>query len=384
MRTPIPLLGGLTLLSLTTLLVGCDPGKSGDNGAPSSGAPSTTSAGSAGSGGAPNSTGASEAPKAATSKPSEVAGAPHYKVITNGISPFWDSMAQGLYQADKDLQVNGDWQGPNPGTHNEQVKLVKDAVAAKMDGIAVSAIEADALSPTIDDATTAGVPVICFDSDAPKSKRLAYIGTDNYQAGKIAGTETVKLFPNGGKLAAFVGNMSAQNARDRYQGFVDAVKGHNITFVQDEPFQDQKDKGKARKNVEDVITKYKDINGLVGLYSYNGPAIVAAVQAANVRDKVKIICFDGEPDTLSNLSKGLVDVTVVQKPYEFGRLSIMLLNLIKKDKTYDAAIKELKPELDKQGMKVKGDNIDTGVDVITPANAADFIKKLKEKGLEST
>ncbi len=381
MRTHIPLLGGLTLLSLAALLTGCDPGKSGDTPASNGAPPPGTSSGKAG--GAPTSNGSAEAPKPVTTKPAEVAGAPHFKVITNGISPFWDSMAQGLYQADKDLQVNGDWQGPNPGTHNEQVKLIKDAVAAKMDGIAVSAIEADALAPTIDEAAAAGVPVITFDSDAPKSKRLAYIGTNNIEAGKAAGAEAVKLFPNGAKLVAFVGNMSAQNARERYQGFLEAVKGHNITFVQD-PYQDQKDKGKARKNVEDAITKYKDINGFVGLYSYNGPAIVEAVQAANVRDKIKIICFDGEPDTLKNLEKGLVDVTVVQKPYEFGRLSIMLLNLIKKDKTYDAAIKELQPELDKQGMKVNKDIIDTGVEVVTPANSADFLKKLKEKGLEST
>ena len=261
---------------------------------------------------------------------------------------------------------------------------MKEAVGSKVDGIGVSAIEADALAPTIDDAVSKGIPVICFDSDSPKSKRMAYLGTNNFEAGRTAGMEAVKLFPNGGKLIAFVGNMSAQNARDRYEGFKKALEGSKVTFAA-EPFSDNKDKAKARSNVEDAITKYPDVNGFVGLYSYNGPAIVAAVQAKNLRAKYKIICFDGEPDTLRNLGLGLVDVTVVQKPYEFGRLSMMLLDDLHKSKgNYDEAIKLLQPELTKLNMKVDGHIIDTGVTVVTPANAAPFLKDLKDKGLEST
>ncbi|HZP82080.1 MAG TPA: sugar-binding protein [Chthonomonadaceae bacterium] len=331
------------------------------------------------------STGTTPAPGSAPSAPTATAGAPRFKIITNGISPFWDSMAKGMEAANKELHCDGTWIGPQNAEHNAQVKLMKEAIAAKMDGIAVSAIEADALVGTINEAMDAGIPVITFDSDSPKSKRLAYIGTNNIAAGRTAGEETVKLFPNGGKLIAFVGNMGAQNARERYEGFKEAIKGHNIEFLQD-PFEDNKDKGRARKNVEDAITKYGgQVNGFVGLYSYNGPAIVSAVQAAGLRDKVKIICFDGEPETLANLGKGLVDVTVVQKPYEFGRLSIKLLDLLKKNnKDIHAAIGQLKPELDQLGMKVDGVNIDTGVEVVTPANAAPFLQKLKEKGLEST
>lgn len=362
MRKSLFLLGGLTALALAAGLAGCKDKDATE---------STTGGGTAPGPGKSSNAGAP-------------AGAPKFKIITNGISPFWNSMGKGLDNAKAELKVDADWVGPNPADHNAQVKLVNEAIAAKVDGIAVSAIEADALAPRIDEAVNAGIPVITFDSDSPKSKRSAYIGTNNFEAGRIAGEETVKLFPNGGKLIAFVGNMGAQNARDRYEGFKSAIKGHNIEFIAD-PFQDNKDKSRARSNVSDAITKFGgQVNGFVGLYSYNGPAIVAAVQAAGIRDKVKIICFDGEPDTLVNLGKGLVDVTVVQKPYEFGRLSVKLLNLLKKDKTYDAAIKELTPELNTLGMKVNGNVIDTGVEVVTPQNAKPFLDKLKERGLEST
>jgi ribose transport system substrate-binding protein len=295
-------------------------------------------------------------------------------------------MTKGLYQADVDLKVNGDWQAPDPTNNAAQVKVIQDAVAAKTDGLAISVIEADALVSTINDAIKQGIPVITFDSDSEKSNRLCYLGTVNFEAGRQAGLAALKLFPTGGKLVAFVGNMSAQNARDRYNGFKEAIKGSKLEFLRD-PYTDEKSASTARKNVEDALTKYgSQVTGLVGLYSYNGPAIVNAVMAQNLRDKMKIICFDGEPETLSNLKKGLVDVTVVQKPYEFGRLSIMLLDLLHKGKNIDAALTEMQPELDKLGMKVDKakHTIDTGVEVVTPANSEQFLDKLKKLGLTST
>ncbi len=366
MKIRLPLLGGLAVLAVGMAAVGCDPNKekAAENGA---------------------ATGTSG--KSADAAPPP-AGAGNYKVITNGISPFWVSMGKGLEDAKRELSCSADWQGPNPAENTAQVNLFRTAVAAKVDGIAVSVIEAKAMAPVIDEAVGQGIPVITFDSDSPDSKRMAYIGTNNFEAGKIAGQETVKLFPGGGKLVAFVGNMGAQNAQERYNGMLEAVKGHHIEFLQ-APFEDNKDKGKARKNVEDAITRYQGqgLSGLVGLYSYNGPAIVSAVQQAGLRARMKIVCFDGEPETLNNLSKGLVDVTVVQKPYEFGRLSIKLLDLLKKNsKDIDKAIGDLMPELNKLNMKVDTAKhiIDTGVDVITPANAAPFLKNLKDRGLSST
>lgn len=325
---------------------------------------------------APTATGAFEAPRKAEGKVL-------IKIITNGSSPFWDAMDRGVEGMKKDItDADATTQRPE-ANHNAQKRIFEDAVAAGSDGIAVSPVEADAFAPVIDSAIAKNIPVITYDSDSEKSKRLLYIGTNNYEAGKRAGEEAKKLFPDGGKLVAFVGNMSAQNARDRYQGFLDAVKDTKIEMLQ-APFEDDKDTARARRNVQDAISKYGDkINGFLGLYSYNGPAIVDVVVTQNIRSKVKVICFDGEPKTLENLKNGLVDVTVVQKPYEFGRLNTKILYLINR-KGFAAAMSEMKPELEALGMKVNGNIIDTGVEVITPTNSAEFLQKLKEKGLEST
>jgi len=317
-------------------------------------------------------------------KPRKPTGDIKIKLITNGISPFWDAMGKGLEAMKAELGIDATWQAPQQADNNAQKRVFEDAVAAGCDGIGVSPIQADAFAPVINAAVDKGIPVVTFDSDSEKSKRLLYIGTNNYEAGRVAGEEAKKLFPNGGNLVAFVGNMSAQNARDRYRGFLDAIKGTKIVMLKD-PYEDDKDVvGRARRNVADAIVRYGDkLNGLVGLYSYNGPAIVDEVMKQNLRSKVKIICFDGEPKTLKNLEAGLVDVTVVQKPYEFGRIATKALYLINR-KGLKAALDELTPELTAKGMRVQGHVIDTGVDVITPQNAAGFLKALREKGLEST
>lgn len=379
MTKRIPLFGTLAAVAVALAVSGCDPNKGGENKpADNTPAPSTTTS-------APD-----KAPAVAAAspfdKPRKADGPVLIKVITNGSDPFWDTMGQGLKEGIKEVGADpgSSWLPPSQTDNNSQKAVFDQQIAANADGIAVSPIEAEAFSPVIDEAIGKGVPVITFDSDAPKSKRLVYIGTNNYEAGKRAGEAALKLFPNGGSFVAFVGNMTADNAKQRYQGFLDAVKGHNITMLQD-PYEDDKDQvGRAHQNVADAINKYgSKINGLLGLYAYNGPAIVDEVQRANLIGKVKIVCFDGQARTLEDLNKKLIDVTVVQKPYEFGRLSAKLLFLINRKGLSDA-LKEMQPELDKNGMKLNGNIIDTGVTVVTPENASEFIKDLHAKGLSST
>ncbi len=313
---------------------------------------------------------------------------PTYMLITNGTSPFWVSLDKGSKEVGSTLKVDAERQSPNPSNTVQQIRIFKDALAKGVKGIGISVIDPAAMTPTINQAVASHVPVICFDSDAPDSNRLAYLGTNNFNAGFLAGQAARKLFPNGGKLMAFVGTMSQQNAIDRYNGFLKALQGSNITFLAP-PMIDNQDKNVAQTNIQNAITKYQSqgLNGLVGLYSYDGPAIINVVQQENLRSKMKIICFDGDPETLKGLADGMVDLTVVQSPYQEGRLSIMLLNYLNQDKgNVNQALQQLKPELDKLKMPLNMQNhtIDTGVTVVTPANAPAFLQMLKEKGIAST
>ena len=127
--------------------------------------------------------------------------------------------------------------------------------------------------------------------------------------------------------------------------------------------------------VEDAIQAHKEVNGFLGLYSYNGPAIVDAVTAANARSRYKIITFDAEPKTMQALQAGKIDFTVVQKPYEFGYRSVEFLYKAKTEGV-DKARQELK--IPANGL------VDTGVELISQKNYPDFKKRMDALGVKSS
>ncbi len=295
----------------------------------------------------------------------------HLALVTNAVSAFWNPMVKGMERAAKQLGCKAEWQGPQDGSVETQRQILENFVSQKVDGICLSPINKEALSPVINDLVDKGLVVCCFDSDAPGSKRMAYIGTNNYQAGRECGKAALKVIGNKPtKCIAFVGRLESENAHDRLQGFKDATKG--IIDVVDVR-QDQSDKTKARKNVEEVLTAQPDVTLLLGLWSYNGPSIAQAVLAAKRRDKVKIVCFDAEPATLDHLAKGEIDATVVQKPFYFGYLAVELMyDMVK------CGVKET------QMLLPKGQIVDTGVQVVTPDNVEEYKQYLKSIGIESS
>jgi ribose transport system substrate-binding protein len=132
-----------------------------------------------------------------------------------------------------------------------------------------------------------------------------------------------EALPNGGKIMIFVGVLDAENAKQRYQGLQEALKGSSVQII--DVRTDNADRVRAKSNVADTLVNHADIAGLVGLWSYNGPAILSAVKEANKIDKVKIVAFDEEDETLSGIKDGAIYATVVQQPYEFGFRSMELM-----------------------------------------------------------
>ena len=241
--------------------------------------------------------------------------------VTNNASDFWTYARRGTEKADKELNdVTVEFRNPGEGTAAEQTRTVNDLLSTTIDGMAISPVDPANQTQMLNDAAKK-IVVFTQDSDAPKSDRACYIGTDNHAAGVQAGELMKKSLPNGGQIMLFVGKKDAQNAADRAQGVADALKGSNIKII--DTRTDDTDRARAVTNVSDTITKYPNIAGLIGLWSYNGPAILKAVQSANKTGKIKIVAFDEEEDTLSGVTSGAIDGTIVQQPFEFGYQSII-------------------------------------------------------------
>jgi len=282
--------------------------------------------------------------------------------VTNNASEFWKIAAAGVHKYEQEGKVQVDVKMPPNGTTEEQNQILENLTSQGYDAIAVSAIAPNDQVPTLNKVAQK-VKLITFDSDAPKSNRLLYIGTNNYEAGKVLGGEIVKLLPSGGKMAVFVGTLSADNAAQRLKGIQDVIAGHNIEIV--DKREDNTDRAKARSNVEDIINAHADLNVVTGLWSYNGPAIASAVEALGKKGKVLPAVFDEEEGTLNGIANDTVSCTVVQKPFQFGYLSSKWMHELATKPEAMAAIPPTKI-------------IDTGVEVINKSNVVDFKKKLAD------
>ena len=244
--------------------------------------------------------------------------------VTNNASDFWTIARKGTEKADAELNdVTVEFKIPSDGTAAEQKRLVDDLLAKGVEGIAISPVDPDNQTQMINE-TAGKVLVVTQDSDAPTSNRAFYVGTDNVAAGRQAGGLIKEALPNGGKIMLFVGKLDARNAKERTQGIREALQGSNIEII--DIRTDDTDRVRAKSNVADTMVKYPDVAALVGLWSYNGPAIVNAVREANKVGQIKIIAFDEEDETLAGVKDGSIYATVVQQPYEFGYQAIKMMN----------------------------------------------------------
>lgn len=290
------------------------------------------------------------------------AGAKHkLAFVTNNASDFWVIARKGTEKAAREIpDIEVDFKIPADGTAAEQQRLVDDLLARGIHGIAISPVDPKNQQQMINTAASKAL-VVTQDSDAPDTNRTCYIGTDNVAAGRQAGELVKEALPQGGKIMVFVGVLDAANAQQRYQGLKEALAGSNVQII--DVRTDNTDRVRAKANASDTLVNNPDIAGMVGLWSYNGPAILSAVKEANKVDKVKIVAFDEEDQTLAGIKEGAIYATVVQQPFEFGYRSMALMaKILNGDRSEIPASKQIFVPT----IAVKKDNVE------------EFTKKINE------
>jgi ribose transport system substrate-binding protein len=281
--------------------------------------------------------------------------------VTNNSSDFWTIARRGVEKADTEsADVAAEFRITSDGTAAEQKRIVDDLLTKGVNGIAISPVDPENQTALINDAAKKAL-VFTQDSDAPKSDRTCYIGTDNVAAGRQAGQLIKEALPGGGKIMLFVGKLDARNAQERVQGIREVLRDSKIEIL--DVRTDDADDVRAKANAADTLVRYPDIQALVGLWSYNGPAILNAVKEANKVGKVKIVTFDEADETLAGVREGAIYATVVQQPFEFGYQAIKLMaQVLKGDKSAIPATKQIiVPTL-----------------VVNKDNVEDFTKRINE------
>jgi ribose transport system substrate-binding protein len=237
---------------------------------------------------------------------------------------YWSFVRLGCDQAARGLDdVDLDFRFPASRTVEAQQELLNVLVAGGVDGIAISPIDAEKQTDFLNQIAT-NTLLVCVNSDAEKSKRACYIGTDNVAAGKQAAELLKAALPQGGKIIMFVGHPDAQNTKDRIQGIQTGLAGANIQII--DTLADGAKSLTAESNAKDALAKHPDLAGMIGIYGYQGPAILNAVRGAGRTNQVQIVCFDDESDTLAGIAAGDIYGTIVQKPLQMGYQTIFRMD----------------------------------------------------------
>jgi len=308
----------------------------------------------------------------APAKPAEPEGAGPKKriiILTNGTSPFWDAAKIGAQEAAADLKVaesglrvvvdTNDFSDKGQIDKLRSYQGMSDVAGV---GISITNSGNSSIADELRKLAKQGVKVITIDSDVDRKNdrtaRIAYIGTDNVYGGEELGKAAKGLKPGGGNYATFVGLKGAANAIERIGGF---GVGAGDKFKQKENFGDGGDQNTARKNVRDAIDRNADLDTLVGIWSYNAPAIVDIVTQLKRRKDFTIVTFDAEPIAIDHMKNGMIDAMAVQNPHSMGYEGVRMLKaLITDDKDALVAMEK------RMNRTEEKDLFDTGLKIIIP------------------
>jgi len=247
---------------------------------------------------------------------------PTMAFVANGASDFWKAAEAGMKKAQGELpDYTLEFKYPDQSSVAVQQALMDNLATAGVKAIMVSAVDPKATD--VLDKIAGETALFTTDSDAPQSKRIAYIGSSNEDAGKQAAEIAKKAMPNGGKCMGFVGLLDADNFKGRQKGFTEGLAGTNITLVDTKG--DNIDQTRAKANVSDVLAANPDINCMVGFYSYNTPRIYEALKDAGKLGQITVVGFDDDPITLGGVKEGSIAGTVVQQPFEWAYQGFKLM-----------------------------------------------------------
>ncbi len=248
----------------------------------------------------------------------------YFFVAANISLPYWQEAQAGFLDSGRALGVKVQFTGPTSYDPEEQLDAFRKAVAARPAGILIAPTRPALFSKDIDAAVAAGIPVICVDSDAPDSKRILFIGTDNHQAGIEGGRRISELLQGKGRIA-LITIPGQLNLEERLRGVNDVLtKYPDIKVVR--TFDDKGDPRIANDHISALLEGGEKIDGILCLEASGGPGAAEALHRLNMGGKITIVAMDRNPETLDWISRGVISATVAQKSYTMSFYGLKFLD----------------------------------------------------------
>jgi ribose transport system substrate-binding protein len=289
-------------------------------------------------------------------------------MVVNVAADYWKAGQVGFLKGCSDLGIPTSkctYFAPPNGKLTEQNSELETLRSQGITGYSISAIDPASAAGTISSDMKKGVFVLPIDSPLPGTAAAGlYLGTPNYTAGYQAGLAMKQLLGGKGSVAILVGSLTAANATQRIAGFEDAIKGTTITVAQ--KVNDNLSASTATSDAETILANNPNVNGLYGVYSYDGPALAQAVQSAGKTASVSIVSDDSDAQTLQFIQSGVIGGTVVQMPYQQGYTGAYIL-AAEKVLGSAATLAIVKPYLSSDGF-----TLSSGVGLVTKTDLSGY------------
>lgn len=291
-----------------------------------------------------------------------------YVMVTflSGIN-YWKNGLKGFEEAADMLNVSVEYRGATQYDVNEERTVLEQVIAKKPAGIALSAINPDALVVTINKAVEAGIPIVLFDSGAPASKAYSFLGTDNYNAGVTAAQQMAALTGESGKVAV-VTLPNQLNHQQRTAGFQDTLRTKYPDMQVVQIGDGKGDQLVSEQAAAQILQKYPDVVGIFATDANSGVGVGNAVRDADRLSRVKIISFDIDKGTLDMVKSGIISATLAQGTWNMGYWSLMhLLHLNHQNKPI--------ADWKHTDVPLVPTYVDTGISVVTKENVDNYYAK---------
>lgn len=302
----------------------------------------------------------------------------HYYLITVNVDlPYWKSANEGFQKAAADYGVSAEMRGPSKFDPQAEVQEFHTVAARKPAGILVSVTNLDLLRPEIDAAIAAGIPVITMDSDAPASKRLYFIGTNNLEAGRLGGQRVAAQLNGKGNVVFFT--MPGQpNLDERLKGYKDVFSSYpEIKII--EVFDMKGDSGMAMDKAQQYLArKGRDrIDALICLQSSSGSGVGEALRRAKAEGDPGrlLVAMDTDDSTLQLIKDGVIDSTIAQKPYTMALIGLKALDQIHHD-----PVRHMEGDYALDPFSPFPAFVDTGVALVDKSNVETILTRKETAG----
>lgn len=285
-------------------------------------------------------------------------------VAANITLPYWQEARAGLTDSARTLGVKADFTGPSSFSPDEELEAFQAAVGKKPAGILVSPTRPEKFKEAIDAAVAKGIPVISVDSDAPESKRLMFIGTDNYHAGMEGAKRLVDLVHGQGSVVV-ISIPGQHNLDQRMRGAEEVFRKYAKIKIA-ERLDDKGDPRLANDQISALLDQKQKLDGILCLEASGGPGAAEALHRLDLDGKIPIVAMDKNPETLDWIERGVITATIAQKPYTMSFYGLKFL-----DDLHHNAVHEFKDWRSAPVSPLPTD-IDTGTAVIDSSNLAAF------------